>query len=209
VTTGHLVTVERTDVVRVDEWIQFGPNWADFANDTPIESWAEFVENLKRRLRFADEGIPWILGDAINFAEHAYGEKYTQWVDETEYRAGTLRNMAWVARRWPPAERDQNKRYSDYRAAAPLRYEAPAVASKIVEQASANGQTHRQVLDQVSAEQRKLRAEGKIAPASELAPPTIMTGLHRSVCPTCTCSGSAPRVFTPAPKPGGTRRRRR
>lgn len=188
-----LVLPEGVQLEYASDHILLGNNFAVFSPETPLEEWQNFFETLQGRLEFAEKSLPWILGDAINFAEkHNLGEgRYTQFLDETTYSYGTLRNMAWVARRWAPKDRDISRAWSLYRQAAPLRYEAPALAAGIVANAVEQGHTRREVQDQVNAVSKRVRAEVKAAPNGQIDEPKIATQIHRPGCPTCTCTGAA------------------
>jgi hypothetical protein len=48
---------------------------------------------------------PWLVGDWVNYGEAAYGEKYTQAIDETGLSPDRLRTTAWVANRFPHSRR--------------------------------------------------------------------------------------------------------
>lgn len=67
----------------------------------PFEKWEQIVAWLQTTA----ESIHWWLGDALNYGEQAYGEKYTQATDLTRLSVGTLANICWVCRRFPPDRR--------------------------------------------------------------------------------------------------------
>lgn len=61
-----------------------------------FEVWQAYGEGLKR----VEGAIQWVIGDWLNFGEHAYGEKYSQALElwpETEYE--TLKKLAAVSNR--------------------------------------------------------------------------------------------------------------
>lgn len=176
-----------------DQFISFGPNFAVFSPDTTLEAWSAFVLALKNRVEFTEKSLPWLLGDAINFAElHNLGEgKYSQMLDATEYMQGTLQNMAYVARRWAPADRDYHKPWGYYRAAASLRPLAPQLAAALVDNAVEQGHTRQELAAQVNQASRQVRADRKNAPDGQLDQPKLATKIHNLVCPSCTCSGAA------------------
>jgi hypothetical protein len=61
------------------------------------------------KMTFAFAGaMLWYVGDWINFGEKEYGEKYSQALEITKYDYGTLRNAAYVAKRYPLNERRVN-----------------------------------------------------------------------------------------------------
>lgn len=166
-----------------------------FKEGTPLDEWLGTIGGLRGRLEFNERVLPWIIGDALNFGEHEYGEKYSQALDETRYSVGTLRNFAWVAGQWKPEDRDPAKVFSLYKAATPLRKDAPKLAAKIVNNSTNNGHSHREVLDQVNQARAKINAakvERGEPVETAVDEPEIIVGLHRPGCPTCTCPGSKP-----------------
>lgn len=56
-------------------------------------------ERLGIALRTVERGIQFALGDWLNYGEHAYGQKYSQALEETEYEYETLRKYVYVAKR--------------------------------------------------------------------------------------------------------------
>jgi len=61
----------------------------------PIEDWMEAGEKLK----LMGKTVQWWLGDWLNYGDAAYGEKYSQALEDTDYKYQTLANLAWVASR--------------------------------------------------------------------------------------------------------------
>lgn len=60
------------------------------------------------------------LGDGINYGEAEYGERYSQWIDQSGYAYGSLANIAWVAREVPLAMRLPGLSYYHFQQVAPL-----------------------------------------------------------------------------------------
>ena len=54
---------------------------------------------------FIGQAMPWLLGDWLNAGEAAYGDKYTQALDASEYQLQTLLNYASICWRVPPERR--------------------------------------------------------------------------------------------------------
>jgi N6-adenosine-specific RNA methylase IME4 len=67
----------------------------------PYEHWVA----VGQALRGMTEHIQWWWGDWVSFGERAYGEKYSQAVDDTGLKPQTLMNMAWVASRFQVSRR--------------------------------------------------------------------------------------------------------
>lgn len=59
-----------------------------------FEEW----EDAGNRLRLINRACQWWWGDWLNYGERAYGEKYTQALETSEYEEKTLRTTSWVAR---------------------------------------------------------------------------------------------------------------
>jgi hypothetical protein len=58
-----------------------------------------------RRISQISNAASWGLGDWLLFGERAYGRRYKAALEVTGFDYQTLRNYAWVARRYPPARR--------------------------------------------------------------------------------------------------------
>lgn len=85
-----------------------------------FEHWERLVRSLER----AEQGIQWYLGDALNYGEMEYGEKYAQVVDahkKTGIPIQTLKNYQWVASRIPKVRRLTSASWSVHQEVAPLK----------------------------------------------------------------------------------------
>jgi hypothetical protein len=83
----------------------------------------EHWERLMRSLERAEQGIQWYLGDALNYGERNYGERFAQVIDahkKTGIPIDTLRNYQWVADRVKPVTRVTTLSWSVHREVAPL-----------------------------------------------------------------------------------------
>jgi hypothetical protein len=186
------------EVERAGEYITFGANFAVFDRATPFEDWQSFFSELVNRLEFANKALPWLVGDALNFAmQHYPDDAYSQFLSETEYAYGTLRNMAYVAGRWAPIDRDTTLPWSHHFVTSGLRKDAPRLAAAMVRNAAKTGASRRELADQANQASRQVRADRKAAPVGQLDEPKIETEIHRPGCPSCTCTG--PKVLG---KPG-------
>ncbi|WP_053226378.1 LmbU family transcriptional regulator [Solirubrobacter soli] len=67
-------------------------------------SFAEWAE-LGCRLARISDGSAWALGDWIVFGQDTYGDRYRKALEATNVEYKTLRNYAWVARRFPSSRR--------------------------------------------------------------------------------------------------------
>jgi hypothetical protein len=67
----------------------------------PFDAWLV----MGRRLSRITNASPWWLGDWIIYGQHAYGERYKAALEVTPLDYQTLRNYAWVARRFDMSRR--------------------------------------------------------------------------------------------------------
>lgn len=84
-----------------------------------FEHWERLIRSLER----AEQGIQWYIGDALNYGEQEYGEKYAQVLDahkKTGIPVETLRNYQWVAEKVKPVTRVTELDWSVHREVAPL-----------------------------------------------------------------------------------------
>ncbi|MFI6901792.1 LmbU family transcriptional regulator [Nonomuraea sp. NPDC050394] len=63
----------------------------------PFSSW----ERLGKQIALITDSSTWWLGDWINYGERVYPDRYQRAVAGTSLNCQTLRNYAWVARRFP------------------------------------------------------------------------------------------------------------
>jgi hypothetical protein len=85
----------------------------------PAMSYDEWVDQ-GRRLGVMGRACQWWIGDWINHGERAYGERYTQAVEETGLDTQTLMNCAWVAASVAPSLRVERLSWSHHREVAAL-----------------------------------------------------------------------------------------
>jgi hypothetical protein len=67
----------------------------------PIETW----RRVGRQLFLISDSSGWWLGDWLLYGEINFPDRYKRAVEETGLDYQTLRNYAWVARRFPPSRR--------------------------------------------------------------------------------------------------------
>src|SRR5262245_48797123 len=60
---------------------------------------------IGRRLAAISNASAWWLGDWVVYGEQTFGQRYRSALEATSLDYQTLRNYAWVARRFPPARR--------------------------------------------------------------------------------------------------------
>jgi hypothetical protein len=83
-----------------------------------FERWVAVGETLKQ----IQGGASWWVGDWLVYGMDHFGENdmYAQATEETPYTHGSLRNMAWVARCFPPEARSEVLTFSHYKILAGL-----------------------------------------------------------------------------------------
>jgi len=79
-----------------------------------FEQWQAMGENLGA---IAKSVMFWI-GDWINYGESAFGEKYAQAMDITGYSYRTVKQAKYIAKKFPPEERDERLTFTHYTAVA-------------------------------------------------------------------------------------------
>lgn len=80
-------------------------------------------ERLLRCLARAEQGIQWYIGDALNYGEREYGERYAQVLDahdKTGIPIDRLRQYQWVAEHVKPVTRVTTLDWSTHREVASL-----------------------------------------------------------------------------------------
>lgn len=73
-----------------------------------------------RRLGALGRGVPWWIGDWLQFGNERYGEKYTRASRITGYDTQTLMNMVYVASRFGPERRRPSLSWSHHAELAAL-----------------------------------------------------------------------------------------
>lgn len=84
--------------------------------DLTFDNWLKIIEVVKK----VEGCVQWWLGDALNFGERKYGEKYSQALDETEYEYGTLRNICYVSNQIEMSLRSDNLTWHHHKEVAVL-----------------------------------------------------------------------------------------
>ncbi|MER7109312.1 LmbU family transcriptional regulator [Streptomyces sp. NPDC000229] len=67
----------------------------------PIGAW----HNLGRHIQAISNSSAWWLGDWLLYGQAEYPDRYKRAIEQTSLDYQTLRNYAWVARRFDPAQR--------------------------------------------------------------------------------------------------------
>lgn len=77
-------------------------------------------ESVGRVIQRAEKAVMWWIGDWLNYGESAYGETYTQAIDETSYTYQTLADAKWASKKVEVSRRRENLSFSVHREVAPL-----------------------------------------------------------------------------------------
>lgn len=81
-----------------------------------FEEW----EKLGHYLNFIESSVQWWIGDWLNYGEKKYGEMYTQVLDETNYKYGTLRDAKWISNKFELSFRKDNVSFTHHKEVASL-----------------------------------------------------------------------------------------
>ena len=120
----------------------------DIKQGLPIDDWLELGNTLKK----VESGIQWWIGDWINYGEKNYGEMYTQALESTDYTAGTLRNMAYVARKVELSRRHDNVSFVKHQEVANLEPEQQEEVLSNIEENSLTNRETRQLVKKINRE---------------------------------------------------------
>jgi hypothetical protein len=77
------------------------PSGLQIADGLTFDAWA----GMGRKLAGLSSAVSWCLGDWLIYGEQAYGERYKAAIATTSLDYQTLRNYAWVARRFTVSRR--------------------------------------------------------------------------------------------------------
>lgn len=87
-----------------------------FLKDLDFDDWYKLMQTLQRLETAFQFGI----GDALNYGQMQYGEKYSQAMDATGYAYQSLANWAWVSKSIPHDNRISGLSWSHHRVVAKL-----------------------------------------------------------------------------------------
>lgn len=147
-------------------WVSETPTGLAFDADTPLEVWAP----LTVRLIVQSKRIEFALADAINFGELAYGDLYSQWVEETGLAKRTLQNIARVGRLIEPARRRADLSFSHHAEVASL----PAdEQNRLLEAAERAGMTRYELRDAVRSDREQAERRARAMVDGDTGGPSI------------------------------------
>lgn len=89
---------------------------AEFEGDVSEQA----VDDLLREIGSVTRGCMFVIGDAINYAEGKWGEKYDHWISVTGLEYQTLRHASSIARRIDLCRRRHKLTFEHHKLVAPL-----------------------------------------------------------------------------------------
>jgi hypothetical protein len=92
------------------------PNALFIPSEMSFDSWRE----LGSQVVLVANCSAWWLGDWLVYGEQAYGDRYEQAITDTSLGYKTLRNYAWVARKFPMSRRRDNLSFGHHAEVAAL-----------------------------------------------------------------------------------------
>lgn len=106
-----------TDSVRISE------TELVVVQELSFDQWSRLMEVLSKM----DTAFQFALGDALNYGERKYGERYSQAMDSTGREYQSLANYAWVSKAVPPEVRVGGLSWTHHRIVARLEPSEQAV----------------------------------------------------------------------------------
>lgn len=81
-----------------------------------IKDGIEFAqwEAIGHELGNVNQGLLWWIGDWLNYGERTYGETYAQAMDATGKSYATVKQAAYMAKKFPPETRREGLTFSHY-----------------------------------------------------------------------------------------------
>ncbi|MGH3846716.1 MAG: LmbU family transcriptional regulator [Pseudonocardiaceae bacterium] len=101
---------------RLDQRVHVQQNGLSLAEGLSFDSWRE----LGHKVTHVVSCSAWWLGDWVIYGERAYGDRYKQVLADTSLRSQTLRNYAWVAKKFPMSRRRDNVSFAHHAEVAAL-----------------------------------------------------------------------------------------
>jgi len=107
----------KAEIVKAgDGTIQVSSLGVQFTGDVPEDA----VDDLMRKAGTVARGCLFIIGDAINFANGRYGEKFDHWMRLTGLEYQTLCNVSSIAGKIELSRRRHNLTFEHHKLVAPL-----------------------------------------------------------------------------------------
>lgn len=140
----------------------------EFNATTDRETWLEVTTQLAAYYQasaISHMHSRFLLGDALNFGEQAYGEEYAQVIDNTrgvmKLSAKTTENLAWISSRIPLENRRDDLTITHHEIVAAL---DPAEQSTWLDKAESEAMTTQELRKEVRAAHPPKRKQKKATP---------------------------------------------
>jgi site-specific DNA-methyltransferase (adenine-specific) len=147
-----------------------------FREDTPIDVWSTLTARLIR----AHKRLEFALADAINFGR-GYGERYANWVHDTQLSASSLNTISYVGRQIEVCRRRQDISFAHHAEVASL---PPKMQDSLLGLAVENGWKREDIRDAARTARRQIKAaERALLPTPTITDPDmrILVGDARSL----------------------------
>lgn len=123
-------------------------------DNVSFEQWEHCGEWIKR----ANGAVQFWLGDWINYGEHAFHEKYSQAMYETDFEYQSLRDVAYVARNVDLSRRRDNLSFDHHREVASLKPEEQEELLDLAEKEDIKSKEFRKIKNKFVADAKRLPA---------------------------------------------------
>lgn len=107
---------EVVHIAAMPDTVQVSEIGVTFAGDVSYDDWLRLMGTLTR----LEKAVQFAIGDAINYGQHRYGEKYSQAMDATGLSIKALTNYCWVSNAVPISNRRPGVSWTHHRAVAKL-----------------------------------------------------------------------------------------
>jgi len=147
------------------EGVQATPTALLISRQMDFGEWEQVGKDLGR----INQGLLWWIGDWLNYGERAYGESYAQAMEVTGKAYATVKQAAYIAKKFPPEVRREGVTFSHYGVIAGL---PDDIGDRLIKLAEGNQWSVTELKEQ------RAKVENKEEPKREKDPETI-------ICPHC------------------------
>jgi DNA modification methylase len=146
------------DIIKYDEKI-FTPVGLKLPTGLSFDE----CENLGRKLRYINNTCLWWWGDWLLYIEANHGDKYTQALEESDYKYGTLRDAKWVCNQFNLSCRHDKLPFGFHREIADIKDNV--LREHLLTKCEEEGWTRKELRENIKNYNRSLLAEnGKNKP---------------------------------------------
>jgi hypothetical protein len=111
-----MLVIQPAPTTGTQEPARVTPQGLQLAEGLPFEAWA----GMGRKIIGLSNACAWCLGDWLIYGEQAYGQRYKLALETTALDYQTLRNYAWVARRYDVSRRRDTMSFQHHAEVASL-----------------------------------------------------------------------------------------